>query len=116
MQGVPYPTSEAVPAVPAPAAAVTEGKGKGKGGGTSPEKGSSGAPSGEDASRRYRFSLLPCQRGFNFLFAPFLFLPKFSSNYVGTASHYCLVSAAVLNFFSPLSLFWLNSVRILLRV
>ncbi|XP_062189876.1 DNA-binding protein EMBP-1-like isoform X1 [Phragmites australis] len=46
--GVPYPTSEAVAAVAAPAA---EGKGKGKGGVASPEKGSYGAPSGEDASR-----------------------------------------------------------------
>jgi hypothetical protein len=73
MQGVPYPTSEAVPAV-VPAAAVPEGKGKGKGGGASPEKGSSGAPSGEDASRRYRLSLLPRQRcSFKFLFSPFPF-------------------------------------------
>ncbi|ONM52397.1 EM binding protein 1-like protein [Zea mays] len=47
--GVPYPTCEAVPAVALPT--VPEGKGKGKGGGASPEKGSSGAPSGEDASR-----------------------------------------------------------------
>ncbi|XP_021303001.1 DNA-binding protein EMBP-1 [Sorghum bicolor] len=48
--GVPYPTSEAVPAVVL-AAPLPEGKDKGKGGGASPEKGSSGAPSGEDASR-----------------------------------------------------------------
>jgi len=73
MQGVPYPTSEAVPAVVL-AAPLPEGKGKGKGGGASPEKGSSGAPSGEDASRRYRLSLLPCQRcSFKFLFPPFPF-------------------------------------------
>ena len=50
VQGVPYPTSEAVPAVVL-AAPLPEGKDKGKGGGASPEKGSSGAPSGEDASR-----------------------------------------------------------------
>jgi plant G-box-binding factor len=49
VQGVPYPTAEAAAA--AAAAAGPEGKGKGKG--ASPEKGSSGAPSGEDASRRY---------------------------------------------------------------
>lgn len=47
--GVPYPTSEAVATVAA--ATAPEGKGKGKGGGASPEKGSSGAPSGEDDSR-----------------------------------------------------------------
>uniref|UniRef100_A0ACD5UM21 Uncharacterized protein n=1 Tax=Avena sativa TaxID=4498 RepID=A0ACD5UM21_AVESA len=46
--GVPYPTAEAVAAA---APVVTEGKGKGKGGGMSPEKGSSAAPSGDDASR-----------------------------------------------------------------
>jgi hypothetical protein len=78
MQGVPYPTCEAVPAVALPT--VPEGKGKGKGGGASPEKGSSGAPSGEDASRRYGLSLLPCQRSFKFLFSPFLSLVKSSSN------------------------------------
>lgn len=44
--GVPYPTAEAVAA----AAAAAEGKGKGRGGGASPEKSSSGAPSGDDAS------------------------------------------------------------------
>lgn len=83
MQGVPYPTSEAVPAVVPAAAPLPEGKGKGKGGGASPEKGSSGAPSGEDASRRYRLSLLPCQRcSFKFLSSPFLFGAKFSSNSV----------------------------------
>ncbi|CAN6171384.1 unnamed protein product [Urochloa humidicola] len=52
--GVPYPTAEAAAAAAAAAAATAaavEGKGKGKGGPTSPEKGSSGAPSGEDASR-----------------------------------------------------------------
>uniref|UniRef100_A0A0A9E3B4 MEmBP-1a n=1 Tax=Arundo donax TaxID=35708 RepID=A0A0A9E3B4_ARUDO len=47
--GVPYPTSEAV--ATAVAAAAEGGKGKGKGAGASPEKGSSGAPSGEDASQ-----------------------------------------------------------------
>jgi hypothetical protein len=55
VQGVPYPTAEAVPAA---APVVSEGKGKGKGGGVSPEKGSSGAPSGDDASRRYDFLFL----------------------------------------------------------
>uniref|UniRef100_A0A0A9CV29 MEmBP-1a n=1 Tax=Arundo donax TaxID=35708 RepID=A0A0A9CV29_ARUDO len=46
--GVPYPTSEAVSTA---VAAAAEGKDKGKGAGASPEKGSSGAPSGEDASQ-----------------------------------------------------------------
>ncbi|KAM0886674.1 hypothetical protein ACQ4PT_029542 [Festuca glaucescens] len=46
--GVPYPTAEAVAAA---APVVAEGKAKGKGGGVSPEKGSSAAPSGDDASR-----------------------------------------------------------------
>jgi hypothetical protein len=69
MQGVPYPTSEAVATVAA--ATAPEGKGKGKGGGASPEKGSSGAPSGEDDSRRYRLSLLPCQRCSFKFFPPF---------------------------------------------
>jgi plant G-box-binding factor len=50
VQGVPYPTAEAVAAA---APVVAEGKAKGKGGGVSPEKGSSAAPSGDDASRRY---------------------------------------------------------------
>ncbi|KAG2641213.1 hypothetical protein PVAP13_2KG166500 [Panicum virgatum] len=49
--GVPYPTAEAAAAAAAAAATAAEGKGKGKGGGASPEKGSSGASSGEDASR-----------------------------------------------------------------
>jgi plant G-box-binding factor len=79
MQGVPYPTSEAVATVAA--ATAPEGKGKGKGGGASPEKGSSGAPSGEDDSRRYRLSLLPCQRCSFKFFSPLPpFLVKFNSN------------------------------------
>ncbi|KAG8100318.1 hypothetical protein GUJ93_ZPchr0013g36391 [Zizania palustris] len=45
--GVPYPTAESVAA----AAVVPEGKGKGKGAGTSPEKGSSAALSGDDESQ-----------------------------------------------------------------
>ena len=73
VQGVPYPTAEAAAAAAAAAATAAEGKGKGKGGGASPEKGSSGASSGEDASRRYRLSLLPCQSGFKFPFVPFPF-------------------------------------------
>ncbi|KAK1681347.1 hypothetical protein QYE76_042195 [Lolium multiflorum] len=48
--GVPYPTAEAVAAAAA-APVVAEGMAKGKGGGVSPEKGSSAAPSGDDASR-----------------------------------------------------------------
>jgi plant G-box-binding factor len=51
VQGVPYPTTEA--AAVAVSASAAEAKGKGKGEGASPEKGSSGAPSAEDASRRY---------------------------------------------------------------
>lgn len=62
----------------AAAAAVPEGKGKGKGAAASPEKGSSAAPSGDDASRRYSFvSLHFIECIFGLLFFSFMFEFKF---------------------------------------
>lgn len=91
LQGVPYPTTEAAAA--AAAAAAAEGKGKGKDGGTSPEKGSSGAPSGEDASRRYQLSLLQGPSDLiSFLFR-LLVLFELSLNFVACA----VVTAAAMS-------------------
>jgi plant G-box-binding factor len=81
VQGVPYPTTEA--SAVAASASAADGKGKGKGGGASPEKGSSGAPSAEDASRRYlpALTVAVAIRFIYFSLFPFLILVDSALNF-----------------------------------